>query len=238
MVYYFKVEIKDETGESEYDDFTVGSDETVTEAVIYMGKDKFENEHLLKHSHPKNIWFHVDNYSSAHLYLQLSNEDQLVTFDTLIINDSVLKQLAQLTKTNSIKASKLNNITIIYTPVDNLYTDGSMDAGTVTFHNPKKVKRILVAKKENAIVNKLNRTKYEISTEEFIKSQQSLQRQYMADKKAREREIQQQDRELAKQYEEQKKRNTDPYADLFKNQNMNVNSNEFRNENWVEEEFW
>jgi len=238
MVYYFKAEVQSEKGASEYDDFALGSDEENEEAVIYMGKDKFENEHLLKHSHPKNIWFHVDNYSSAHLYLQLSNEDQLLTFDTLKIDDSILKQLAQLTKANSIKANKLNNITIIYTPVNNLYTDGSMDAGTVTFHNPKKVKRIVVAKKENAIVNKLNKTKYEITTEDFIKNQQALQRQYLADKKNKEREIQKQERELAKQHEEQKKRNTDPYADLFTKQNKDLNSNEFRNENWVEEEFW
>lgn len=201
-----------------------------------MGKDKFENEHLLKHSHPKNIWFHVDNHSSAHLYLQLSNEDQLVTFDSLKIHESILKQIAQLTKANSIKANKLNNITIIYTPVDNLYTDGSMDAGTVTFHNPKKVKRVLVSKKENAVVNKLNKTKYEISTQEFIQNQEEMQRKYLADKKVKERERQQQEREISKQYNEQKKRNKDPYADLFDEQNMN--SNEFRNENWVEEEFW
>lgn len=236
MVYFFKAELEKQELSSEYDDFAIDSDDKSEETIIYMGKDKFENEHLLKHSHPKNIWFHVDNHSSAHLYLQLSNEDQLVTFDSLKINESILKQIAQLTKANSIKANKLNNITIIYTPVDNLYTDGSMDAGTVTFHNPKKVKRVLVSKKENAVVNKLNKTKYEISTQEFIQNQEEMQRKYLADKKVKERERQQQEREISKQYNEQKKRNKDPYADLFDEQNMN--SNEFRNENWVEEEFW
>lgn len=236
MVYFFKAELEKQELSSEYDDFAIDSDDKGEETIIYMGKDKFENEHLLKHSHPKNIWFHVDNHSSAHLYLQLSNEDQLVTFDSLKINESILKQIAQLTKANSIKANKLNNITIIYTPVDNLYTDGSMDAGTVTFHNPKKVKRVLVSKKENAVVNKLNKTKYEISTQEFIQNQEEMQRKYLADKKVKERERQQQEREISKQYNEQKKRNKDPYADLFDEQNMN--SNEFRNENWVEEEFW
>lgn len=236
MVYFFKAELEKQELSSEYDDFAIDSDDKGEETIIYMGKDKFENEHLLKHSHPKNIWFHVDNHSSAHLYLQLSNEDQLVTFDSLKIHESILKQIAQLTKANSIKANKLNNITIIYTPVDNLYTDGSMDAGTVTFHNPKKVKRVLVSKKENAVVNKLNKTKYEISTQEFIQNQEEMQRKYLADKKVKERERQQQEREISKQYNEQKKRNKDPYADLFDEQNMN--SNEFRNENWVEEEFW
>ena len=35
--------------------------------MIYMGKDKFENEELLKYGWPEDIWFHVDNYSSAHV---------------------------------------------------------------------------------------------------------------------------------------------------------------------------
>ncbi len=65
-------------------------------------------------------------------------EDQNKTFEKLQIDSNVLDQLAQLTKANSIKANKLNNVTIIYTPVDNLHTDGSMDVGTVTFHNPQK----------------------------------------------------------------------------------------------------
>lgn len=57
MVYYFKAEVQSEKGSSEYDDFALGPEEDNAEAVIFMGKDKFENEHLLKHSHPKNIWF-------------------------------------------------------------------------------------------------------------------------------------------------------------------------------------
>jgi hypothetical protein len=39
--------------------------------VIYMGKDKHENEHLIKHGWPEDVWFHVDNLSSAHVYLRL-----------------------------------------------------------------------------------------------------------------------------------------------------------------------
>ena len=39
--------------------------------LIYMGKDKFENEELLKYGFPEDIWFHVDNFSSAHVYLRM-----------------------------------------------------------------------------------------------------------------------------------------------------------------------
>ena len=69
--------------------------------------------------------------------------------------------LGQLTKANSIEGNKKDNITVIYTPWSNLKKDGSMAVGQVSFKDNKKVKRILVAQRENAIVNRLNKTKVE-----------------------------------------------------------------------------
>lgn len=234
MVYFFKA--VDAGAASEYDDFAV--DNSVSQHVIYMGKDKVENDPLIRKSHPKNLWFHVDNHSSAHLYLQLSHEDQLVNFEALQLSQGLLDQLAQLTKANSIKANKLNNITVIYTPVDNLRSDGSMDTGTVTFHNARKVKRIHVAKRDNAIVNKLNKTKTEVSTDQFVKDQEEMLRKWESDKRQRERKADEEQKLIARAYEDQKRRNKDPYADLFTEDNMKGSSNEFRNEGWVDDEFW
>lgn len=56
--------------------------------VVYMGKDKYENEELLKYAWDEDIWFHVDDFSSAHVYLRLKPEE---TFDT--IPDSVLQKM-------------------------------------------------------------------------------------------------------------------------------------------------
>lgn len=233
MVYFFKASVS--PGSGEYDDFAIAETASHT---IYMGKDKFENDPLIRKSHPKNLWFHVDKHSSAHLYLQLDPELQAVNFEDLKLDENLLVQIGQLTKANSIKANKLNNITIIYTPVDNLRTDGSMDTGTVTFVNPQKLKRIHIAKKENSIVNKLNKTKTEITTEAFIADQETLLKEWQKQKQAREREQERSNKELAKQHEAQKKFNKDPYADMFTEENLRASSNEFRNENWVEDEFW
>ena len=30
---------------------------------VYMGKDKYENEDLIKYGLPEDIWFHVDDLS-------------------------------------------------------------------------------------------------------------------------------------------------------------------------------
>lgn len=33
------------------------------EYTIYMGKDKYENEDLIKYGLPEDVWFHVDDLS-------------------------------------------------------------------------------------------------------------------------------------------------------------------------------
>ena len=38
---------------------------------IYMGKDKYENDELIKYSFDEDVWFHADKLSSAHVYLRL-----------------------------------------------------------------------------------------------------------------------------------------------------------------------
>lgn len=38
--------------------------------TIFMGKDKFENEDLIKYGLPNDVWFHVDRLSSAHVYIR------------------------------------------------------------------------------------------------------------------------------------------------------------------------
>lgn len=51
--------------------------------IIYMGKDKFENELLIQHGWPIDVWFHADDYSSAHVYLRLQEGE---TFDTISLS--------------------------------------------------------------------------------------------------------------------------------------------------------
>jgi predicted ribosome quality control (RQC) complex YloA/Tae2 family protein len=75
--------------------------------IIYVGKDKHENEELIKHGLDSDVWFHVDKLSSyhrfhindsAHVYLRLPED---MTWDT--IPEELLVDAAQLTKANSIE---------------------------------------------------------------------------------------------------------------------------------------
>lgn len=63
-----------------------------------MGRDKYENEELIKYGWPEDLWFHVDNYSSAHVYLRLKLNQ---TMDD--IPPQVLEDCCQLVKANSIE---------------------------------------------------------------------------------------------------------------------------------------
>ena len=49
-----------------------------------MGRDKHENEDLIKWGWPEDVWFHVDKVSSAHVYLRLAPGQSLDTVRNLI----------------------------------------------------------------------------------------------------------------------------------------------------------
>lgn len=94
--------------------------------------------------------------SSAHVYLRLKDGE---TIDS--IPKDVLEDCKQLVKHNSIEGNKLNNVGIVYTYWKTLKKTGDMDVGQVGFHNQREVRRTVVEKRDNAIVNRLNRTKRE-----------------------------------------------------------------------------
>lgn len=68
--------------------------------------------------------FHVDDMSSAHVYLRLPKGETMENIPAAILEDC-----AQLVKANSIQGNKLNNIEIVYTPHTNLKKLPSMEVG-------------------------------------------------------------------------------------------------------------
>ncbi|KAI0823967.1 cytoplasmic protein [Trametes gibbosa] len=159
-------------------------------AVIYMGKDKHENEDLIKYAWPQDVWFHVDKLSSAHVYLRMPDG---MSWEA--IPETLLTDCAQLVKANSIEGNKKDNISIIYTPGDNLKKTGDMAIGQVSFHNDKRVKRVHVPKRENPIVNRLNKTKVEREVDhenervERIKKENAAKRAIAAAKRKADAEL-------------------------------------------------
>ncbi|CEJ82435.1 Putative Coiled-coil domain-containing protein 25 [[Torrubiella] hemipterigena] len=204
---------------------------TVTEpsGFIYVGKDKFENEDLIKYGWEEDVWFHVDKLSSAHIYLRMSPSQ---TWDNL--PQELLMDLAQLTKANSIEGNKKDNITVIYTPWSNLKKDGSMDVGQVSFKNQKLVKRIHVPQRENPIVNRLNKTKVErkpdLKQEKDDHDREIRKKDQAAAQQKRKEEARQ-----AQEWKEMKWQKEHAYDDMFTEENMAEQSNQNRSADWEDD---
>ena len=116
--------------------------------LIYMGKDKFENEKLIEYSWPEDVWFHVDDLSSAHVYLRYPKpgSKHKPTPITEIPKDLV-EECSQLVKANSIEGCKLSSVNVVYTPTDKLRKTNSMVTGQVGFHDSKLVIKYRVEKR-------------------------------------------------------------------------------------------
>jgi len=198
-------------------------------ASIYAGKDKVENEDLIKYGLEEDIWFHADKLSSAHIYLRLKEGESWEC-----INEAVLVDCAQLTKANSIEGNKKDNVTVIYTPWSNLKKDGSMAVGQVGFKDPRKVKRILVPQRENPIVNRLNKTKVEkfpdlaMEKEEILKA---LRKKDQAAKLERKKE----EARIAKERQEKKWQKDHAYDEMFQEEDPDEPNNQDRGEDWEDD---
>ena len=128
-----------------------------------MGKDKYENEKLIEFSWPEDVWFHVDDLSSAHVYLRYPKpgSKHKPTPITEIPKDLV-EECSHLVKANSIEGCKLSSVNVVYTPTENLRKTNSMVTGQVGFHDSKLVIKYKVEKRDRPMVKALNKTKTEV----------------------------------------------------------------------------
>ena len=96
---------------------------------IKIGRNKTENDHLVKTSAKTDIWFHVNNASSSHVVLL--NTEKLNT-----IPKQVIKRCACLCKSNSSSKSEIK-CEIIYTEMANV--SATEHEGQVTVNNLSKI---------------------------------------------------------------------------------------------------
>ncbi|GAB9463084.1 Coiled-coil domain-containing protein 25, variant 2 [Globisporangium polare] len=167
--------------------------------TIYMGKDKFENEDLIRYGFLEDIWFHVDDLSSAHVYLRLpmgkSAPDD--------ISEACLEECAQLVKENSIEGSKKKSVGVIYTKWRNLKKTQAMEVGEVGFNHPDRVRTYVVVEKDREIVKALNRTKVEKypDLEEERRKQELV---YKAERKKQRQVVEAAEKKTREEFKQQK----------------------------------
>ncbi|TMW63360.1 hypothetical protein Poli38472_002301 [Pythium oligandrum] len=181
--------------------------------TIYMGKDKFENEDLIRYGFLEDIWFHVDDLSSAHVYLRLPMGKSAVDD----ISETCLEECAQLVKENSIEGSKRNSVKVVYTKWRNLKKTQSMEVGQVGFNHPERVRTYLVKEKDRDILKALNKTKVE-SYPDLEEERRQRELLYKAERKKQRQILEAQERKSKEEYKKQKELRS--YSSLMSRENI------------------
>lgn len=161
-----------------------------------MGRDKFENEDLIKWGLPTDVWFHVDSLSSAHVYLRFQSEE----YDIDNIPKDVMEECLQIVKHNSIEGCKLKSVKICYTPWENLDKSPQMEVGQVGYKNNKEV-RYTHVEKNREMIKALNKTMVE-RTVDLEQENNSYHKEQLKKKKKAYEEMK---RKKAQDEEEKKK---------------------------------
>jgi hypothetical protein len=180
-----------------------------------MGKDKFENEYLIKYGFEEDVWFHVDDMSSAHVYLRLKPGMRLDD-----ISEELLTDCGSLVKANSIQGCKLSNVYVVYTRWKNLKKTNEMVDGQVGYHRPENVRRFKV-EKNNSIVRQIEKSKEERFPDLYQEQQNRLREIQLLKKDATRQAAllkEQQMVEAIKAKEEMS------YSRIMKPENMTMNS--------------
>lgn len=157
------------------------------------------------------------------MYLRLSPSQ---SWDA--IAPALLDDLAQLTKANSIEGNKRDNVTVIYSPWSNLLKDGSMAVGQVGFRSDRLVRRVHVRQRENAVVNRLNKTRTEVAgpdlraeREAHDEEKRKVERMGAQEKKAEEARV-------ARERAEKKWQKDHAYDEVFTEEALEASSNQDR----------
>jgi hypothetical protein len=196
---------------------------------VYVGRDKYENEELIAHGWENDVWFHVDKLSSAHVYLRLKDGETIES-----IPEDVLEDCAQLVKHNSIEGNKIGNVGIVYTMWANLNKTGDMAVGQVGFHNTRAVKRVVVEKRNNEIVNRLNKTKEEASPD---LAREKIERTKELNRRAREQVRMRADAEKRLREERQRLSEAKSYNRIHKSEEMTSNKDVRKDADSFEDDF-
>jgi hypothetical protein len=133
------------------------------------------------------------------------------------------------------KGCKLNDITIVYTPWTNLKKTGSMEVGQVGFHDEKNVRKYKIAeKKNNAILNRINKTKVEHAPN-LAKDKADREAKDREREKSKKKELLQKEKEeIERKKHEQEVRNYTTLMDPSKMQDSSTP----KTVKELEEDFW
>lgn len=109
-----------------------------------------------------------------------------------------------------------------------------MATGQVSFHDPKKVKKIHVATRQNVIVNRLNKTRVE-KFPDLLAEREAEQRERRKAERIQREQQKAKDRDERQRREELRWQKDHAYDDIMREENMV--SNQDSNANFYEDDF-
>jgi hypothetical protein len=191
-----------------------------------LGRDKFENEDLIRWGLDCDYWFHAEDLSSAHVYLRLP-DDKIIDD----VPENVLNEVFQLVKEGSKDGRKKEFINICMTPWSNLKKTGEMETGAIGYKDDKNVKIYKKIYKDKDVLKSLQKSMEDIKVDfetvknEYYREQTNKNRKLYLEKRRLEKEEQ----EKYNQIHDEKKFK---YMDVLGNEISNKDGNDF------EEDFW
>lgn len=123
-------------------------------------------------------------------------------------------------------------MTIIYTPWSNLKKSGNMATGQVGFHNQKLVKRVYVEKRENVIVNRLNKTKVE-KFPDLKAEKEEMEREVRKKERIAAQEQKKEDARLAEERKQLKWQKEHMYDDVHTEDQMRSNADGYDEDDFM-----
>ncbi|KAL8926401.1 MAG: hypothetical protein Q9208_002944 [Pyrenodesmia sp. 3 TL-2023] len=184
------------------------------QSTIYVGKDKFENEELIKYGWDEDVWYRMlpNDLVIQRAHLPMSGLKPGQVWDNLPV--ALVEDCAQLTKANSIEGNKKDNVTIIYTPWSNLLKNASMATGQVSFRDQKKTRTILVPTRLNPTVNRLMKTRTVVSADGLFAEKEQHLSELRAKARERAKEARKEEERLKKERRDEKYQREHAYEDL------------------------
>lgn len=109
-----------------------------------------------------------------------------------------------------------------------------MVTGQVSFHNPKLVRKVFVQARENAIVNRLNKTRIEKFPDLREEKEEYLKKKRHDERKARD-EQRAKEKQEKREHEQLKWQKDHAYDDMFNEDNMQASSNQDRDPDFLDD---
>lgn len=166
---------------------------------------------MIQYGLPEDVWFHVDNLSSAHVYLRMAPG---MTLDN--ISDDLILDCSALVKANSIEGCKKAAVYVVYTRWKNLKKTAGMVEGQVGFHRPENVRRISV-EKNGPLVRALEKSRRE-EYPDLAQLQQDREREIQREKKNEYKRLAKAKSEVKQKQREDKEARS--YDHIMKSENM------------------